>query len=251
MHPVYLLEDNPSQLQAIKAIMEDYLLFHYQHFYLAKASSDPEDIAACFHDQAKQPGLYFLDIEIDGQAEGLTLAQEIKRLDPYGRIVFITAHPNYAPLTLQNHLEPLGYIHKDDLDSLRSEIFTCFKLFYQRLYPGQETNQPQLQLKSGSKTYLIELKDLLSIQTTQKPHILEFTTRSSTLQSYGALKDFDQLPGFFRLSQSALVNLDWIDQVSPLKRRVTLNNGQVFPFSRKYKAALNQALAERETASNS
>ncbi|KAA9301198.1 MULTISPECIES: LytTR family DNA-binding domain-containing protein [Aerococcus] len=251
MHPVYLLEDNPSQLQAIKAIMEDYLLFHDQHFYLAKASSAPKDIAACFHDQAKQPGLYFLDIEIDGQAEGLTLAQEIKRLDPYGRIVFITAHPNYAPLTLKNHLEPLGYIHKDSLDKLRSEIFTCFKLFYQRLYPDQETNQPHLQLKSGSKTYLIELKDLLSIQTTQKPHILEFTTRSSTLQSYGALKDFDQLPGFFRLSQSALVNLDWIDQVSPLKRRVTLSNGQVFPFSRKYKAALNQALTERETASNS
>lgn len=250
MHPVYLLEDNPGQLQAITGIIEDYILFHNKSFYLAKASSEPEEIAAAFSDQPKQPGLYFFDIEIKGQAEGLSLAQEIKRLDPYGRIAFITAHSSYTPLTLQQHLEPLAYIHKADFDSLRQEIITCFELFYQRLYPGQETKQASLQIKAGSQTYLVDLQDLYSIQTTQKPHILEFTTRSSTLQSYGALKDFDQLPGFFRLSQSALVNLDHIDQVSPLTRRLTLSNGQVFAFSRKYKAALNQALAEREKQSD-
>ncbi|WP_195852625.1 LytR/AlgR family response regulator transcription factor [Aerococcus sanguinicola] len=250
MHPVYLLEDNPSQLQAITGIIEDYILFHDASFYLAKASSDPQAIVAAFPDQPSQPGLYFLDIEIEGQAEGLALAQEIKHLDPFGRVAFITAHPSYAPLTLKHHLEPLAYIHKEDFDSLRQEIIICFELFYQRLYPGQETKTPNIQIKSGSQTYLVDPKDLFSIQTTQKPHILEFTTRSSTLQSYGALKDFDQLPGFFRLSQSALVNLDLVDQVAPLKRRVTLSNGQVFSFSRKYRASLNQALAERKARSD-
>ncbi|KAA9301192.1 MULTISPECIES: LytTR family DNA-binding domain-containing protein [Aerococcus] len=233
MHPVYLLEDNPNHRKDIQAILEDYILFHDDQFYLANTSSVPKNILALIQDKPRQTGLYFLDIEIKGEASGLELADQIKHFDPSGRIVFITSHPSYAPLTLAHYLEPLAYIPKQDSERLRQEIFTCFNLFYQRLYPDHtSSNQSNLYIKSGPKTYQLALADICSIQTTRTPHIIEFSTLTQSIQSYAALKDFEDLEDFFKLSRSILVNLNQIDQVDSRKRQVKLFNGQSLSFAR-------------------
>jgi len=43
-------------------------------------------------------GLYFLDIELNSKHNGVEVASTIRTFDPRGYIVFVTAHPRYAPM---------------------------------------------------------------------------------------------------------------------------------------------------------
>ncbi|MCF2717523.1 response regulator [Paenibacillus sp. UKAQ_18] len=67
-----------------------------------------------FESKACANNLYFLDIEISGcQMKGLEVAQEIRKYDMYGHIVFVTTHGHLSPLTFQYKVAALDFIIKD------------------------------------------------------------------------------------------------------------------------------------------
>ena len=63
-------------------------------------------------------GIYFLDIDLKTDMTGLTLAQEIRKYDPRGFIIFITTHSEMSYMTFIYKLEALDFILKDDPEEL-------------------------------------------------------------------------------------------------------------------------------------
>lgn len=94
----------------------------------ALAEALPNETAKCFYeskealDYAKHSkvDVAFLDIEMDN-INGLSLANELKKLNPDTNIIFVTGHSSYMEYAFIQHVS--GYIKKPvQVERIRSEI---------------------------------------------------------------------------------------------------------------------------------
>ncbi|MFX3799847.1 DNA-binding response regulator, partial [Streptococcus suis] len=54
--------------------------------------------------------LFFLDIEIkEDELKGLQVAKQIRDIDPYASIVFVTTHSEFMPLSFRYQVSALDY----------------------------------------------------------------------------------------------------------------------------------------------
>lgn len=74
---------------------------------------------------AENTGLFFLDIDLKSDMNGLTLAQRIRQIQPRCFIVFITSHSEMSFLTFQYKAEALDFIVKDTTEHIKSKIHEC------------------------------------------------------------------------------------------------------------------------------
>lgn len=91
MLSVYICEDEIPQLDFIQKSIQRSILIHNLDLTITAASSNPYDILNAARSSV-QTGIYFLDIVLNSDMDGLTLAQEIRKIDSRGFIVFITSH---------------------------------------------------------------------------------------------------------------------------------------------------------------
>lgn len=109
MLPIYICEDNSVQLSYFEKIINNYLLMEELDMEIVCATTSPEEILKVqsrFHGI----GLYFLDIELNSDMDGFGLAEEIRKKDPRGYIVFITTHSELSYLSFERHVEAMDYI---------------------------------------------------------------------------------------------------------------------------------------------
>ena len=109
---IYLCEDDKRQLARWISIIEKYLLMNSTESLLYCTSSTPEDLLKV-RSHSNITGLYFLDIDLRAEKNGIELAEEIRKYDPRGYIVFVTTHSEMAYLTFQYKVEAMDFIIKD------------------------------------------------------------------------------------------------------------------------------------------
>ena len=74
---------------------------------------------------SKNTGLFFLDIDLKSNMNGLALAQRIRQIQPRCFIVFITSHSEMSFLTFQYKVEALDFIIKDTTEHIKTKIREC------------------------------------------------------------------------------------------------------------------------------
>ena len=125
MLSVFICEDEARHQKILTHCIQTHIENKKLDIEFALCTHNPQ--ALLTHIEAhKTKGLYFLDIELEREENGLALAQAIRQHDPRGFIVFVTSHPRYMPLTLQYKVEPLAYISKTE-KNLCQEIGTCIE----------------------------------------------------------------------------------------------------------------------------
>lgn len=97
---------------------------------------------------SQNTGVYFLDIDLNCDMNGMKLAQEIRRFDPRCFIIFITAHSELSYMTFQYRVEAMDFVLKDDPAVAKVKIREC-------LLHAQERHT--LQTNKVRKTYTIEI----------------------------------------------------------------------------------------------
>ncbi|MCJ0602147.1 response regulator, partial [Enterococcus cecorum] len=115
---VFVLEDNLMQRQRLVRIIEAYAQqkkMNIEVLDTAKVSELIQNIESESFDQ-----LYFLDIDIKNESKkGLEIAQEIRKLDNRGTIVFVTTHSEFAPITYKYKVSALDFIDKSDPEMIQ------------------------------------------------------------------------------------------------------------------------------------
>lgn len=101
---VYVCEDNPKQLKSIETIINDFIIIHNLDMQITLATTKPDELLRNVSD-SPQTGMYFLDVDLKSNMNGLTLAKEIRKYDPRGFIVFITTHAELTYLTFYTKLK--------------------------------------------------------------------------------------------------------------------------------------------------
>jgi two-component system LytT family response regulator len=186
-----------------------------------------------------QPDIVFLDIQMpDGTGFDVLNSIETKRFE----VIFITAYQEYAIKAIK--FSALDYILKPiDAEELHSAILTAidsvdFKkedLQYEALENNiQPGNRRKLVLKTQECVYIVDLMEIIRCEA-DKNYTFFFLNNGKKILVSRTLKDFETMLngyGFFRIQQSHLINLDYLDRYDKHQGgAIIMKDGSALPLS--------------------
>lgn len=240
MLPIYICEDFKPHLQQIEKIVNAVICMQELDARIELTCSSPEDLLSHLHSYA-DTGLYFLDIELKHELNGLALANEIRKYDSRGFIIFITSHNEMAPLTFRYQVEAMDYIVKGSPDfSSRIEKGVLHAL--ERYGSSGNHFHHVLSLKVGRTHYNVPLNEIVCLQVTNKPHQLLVHTLTGHMNLRGNLYEYEaQLSSnFIRCHKSYVINKNYIATLDTDNRCIHMTTGLVIPYSARAAAHLLQ-----------
>ncbi len=113
MLDIFVCEDNAVQRQAIVQTIQNIVLIEELDMQLVLDTEDPHVLLVKLK-ASRNTGIYFLDIDLGSNMNGMKLAQQIRYFDPRGFIIFITAHSELSYMTFQYRVEAMDFILKDN-----------------------------------------------------------------------------------------------------------------------------------------
>jgi len=164
--------------------------------------------------------LIFMDINL-GDVEGTTVAAMAKKAQPNVEIVFATAYNNYAEKAFD--IDALNYILKP-FESKKIEQ-TIQRYMKKRAVEnnGKEVGREEekaaiskISINSDKKMILVDISDIVYIETGKRACIVHTKTKSYTAAS--SMNSFEERlkeNGFFRIHKSFLINLKYVIEIYP------------------------------------
>ena len=167
--------------------------------------------------------LYILDIHLSTEMNGIRLAQEIRRFDSQGDLIFITTDGEQMPLAFRLQLKALDYIVKDQEDNLKEAFSRCIE----KVLKLEATQQRYFVIETSGSFYRYPFHDIMFICTNGKKGILEMHTRSSLDEFRGTLKQIlISYPDLLQIHQGILVNSRNVIKIDERNRILTMSNGE-------------------------
>ncbi len=186
--------------------------------------------------------IYFLDIELKGEnRKGLEIAQEIRRQDTEGLIVFVTTHAELAPISYRYLVSALSFIDKGWPEEEQAAVVRDCVRRYDKLNTSAvirddfvvDTEQASVRIPYSQLVYI----------ATDGPHRLMAVTANRIVHYYGTLKEAETLDGrLLRCHQSYLVNEQQIAEYDIENRELVLETGHRVPVSRRMQRFVRQCV---------
>ncbi|MBR6404373.1 MAG: response regulator transcription factor [Eubacterium sp.] len=225
---IYLCEDNDKQREIISNHIQNTVLIEDADLNFVKATADPHEIISLIENHS-ETGLYFLDIDLNSDINGLTLAKEIRKYDSRGFIVFVTTHSEMSYMTFTYKVEAMDFIVKDNQSDMGNRIRKCILDAYSRYASSNNNTDLNYVIKLSDKEYCIPYDDIIYFESSLNPHKVIVHTVSSTLEFQGKLKDIAAtLDGrFSQCHRSYLINKNHISEIDIKERTIQMSNNDV------------------------
>lgn len=226
MLKIYICEDIEVQRDRIQQVIENIVLMEDLDMELSCVSEAPHQILKKVK-ETEEVGLYFLDIELGADMTGLTLAQEIRKYDPRGFIIFITTHSEMSYMTFIYKLEALDFILKDNPEELGKRVYECILKANQRFASANNKVHANFSVKVNEKVFTVDYDDILFFETSANVHKIILHCKNRQMEFLGKIKEIEkQVDGrFYRCHRSFLVNRDNIREIDFQKRVIYMVNG--------------------------
>ena len=167
---IYLCDDDRAVRRRIQEALERKIFVEDWDMEVVCSADSPGPLLEALAERGPRRGVYFLDVELqDGDWDGFRLGQEIRRLDPHGTLVYITAYGELACRTFQYHLEAFDYIVKDP-EGLEEAVCRCLEAVHARFQVERRDPEEVLTLREGDRVRHIPLKEILFFETAPAPH---------------------------------------------------------------------------------
>lgn len=243
MFSIYICEDDEKQLADLKKAIENHLSMLDSDISLTCATTLPSELLGAIK-SSNATGLYFLDIELGADLNGLDLAKEIRRCDPRAYIVFITAHNDMSGLTYEYQVEAMDFISKDNQKKMIERVCKCIATASENYKSLLIRNHSALLVKIEKANIVIDQKDILLIESSTLAHRIIVHQTTGILRVSGSLKEYETTlnKDFFRCSQSAIVNLAHVDEYQPKDGKIIMDNRKAVFVSQRSKANFKKAL---------
>ena len=229
---IFILEDDIMQAQQMKRLVEELCEKHRLPYDFIEVTSKHEEIIEKIPLTTYIP-IYFLDIEIRGEErKGLQVAQEIRKYDSQGIIVFVTTHANFAPISYQYMVSALTFIDKGLPYEERYQLFEQSLLHYQ-VRNAVTIPTDDFVVENTHTTVRVPFETVAYIMT-DVPHRLALVTTDRLISFYGTLKEIEVLDDrLLRCHQSYIVNTTQISAYDATEKMLILKSGKRIPVSRR------------------
>lgn len=233
MMRVVICDDEPYYQEAIQNAVSDWAKMKGYSDITCLCFSSTEDLIEQW-ENGLGIDLLFLDIQIPGEMDGMSVARKIRYTDMSLSIVFVT---NYVSYVFEGYtVNALRFLTKP---IQRESIFNCLdvadrhRLILKRDSILIDSRNGQLALHFAEIVYIEAKSHYLSIR-------LSYTDICPEIRS--RIDDFvSELPQqlFYKCHRSYIVNLMHIRSYT--RKNVTMSNGDALPIAQPHLSGLNEA----------
>lgn len=227
MLSVFICEDDEAQRSKIEMMIRNYIMIEEFDMELTLSTDNPYDIINYLDSHMNTRGVYFLDVDLGCDIDGIQLGSYIREKDIDGKIIFITTHSELLVLTFTYRVEALDYIVKDDTDSVSERVYEALKQSQKHYQSSSTPEKNRITLKIGNQIRVFSLEDIMFIETSPTPHKLTLHLTNSVIDFYGKINEMEALaPVLFRTHKSYVLNVQNIKTIDKTNREITMINGE-------------------------
>jgi len=213
-------------------------------------AANADEAEAAVHED--NPDLLLLDVQMPGDS-GFDL---LERLDAVPHVVFVTAYDEYAIRAFE--VNALDYLVKPVEPERLEEAIETVQARAAEDRPqavGAEDEEPrapltaedQVFVKDGERCWFVQLADVRLFEAAGNYTRLYFDGEEPLIhRSLSYLEDRLDPDRFFRASRQHILNLRWVDDVTPWakdKLKATLEDGTEVELSRRRSRAFREQLS--------
>ncbi|NLM67951.1 MAG: response regulator transcription factor [Enterococcus sp.] len=232
MLSIIICEDDSKQLQRMEQVITNYVMIEDLDAQLVLATKNPEEVLEYVTSNSVGPRLYFLDVDLQHELTGITLASEIRKVDDIGKIVFVTTHGELSYLTFTYKVEAMDYILKERAEDVEHRIRECIDLAIKRYLSEGSKETRKFTLTLGDSIRTFPLNDILFFESGLSPHKIVLHTKNRQIDFYGSIKNLENIEdGLFRCHKSFVVNINKVKEVNKTNRILILENDIEIPIA--------------------
>lgn len=244
MIDVYICEDNQKQLNLFTKYVSDAIMIEALDMQIVQSTADPHIILKEII-TAENTGVFFLDIDLKSDIDGLALAQRIRQVQPRCFIIFITSHSEMSFLTFQYKVEALDFIIKDTTDHVKAKIHECLLNVHEKYTSLNNNITKTFIINHTDKCITVDYDDILFFETSSNIHKIILHAKKRTIEFNGQLKEIERQLDyrFYRCHRSYILNKDNIAEVDFSNSIVYMKNGETCPVSVRLKKGLKKLIS--------
>ncbi len=239
MLDIYICEDDKTQLDLFSNYISNTILIEDFDMRLALSTQDYHELLELFS-PSENIGVFFLDIDLKSDIDGLKLAQRIRKLQPRCFIIFITSHVECGMETFRYKVEALDFICKGNPDEVRTRIKECLYNIDEKIQSAPHS----FHFNIGERHVSIPFDEIVCFQTSDNSHKVTVYTMNRSSEFFGTLKEIETHldKRFYRCHRSCIVNKDFVDTVDYDLFTIHMKNGGECPISFRLKGGLKRLL---------
>ena len=239
MLDIFVCEDNAAQRRTVVNIIQNTVLIEELDMQLTLDTADPYMLLEKVK-TSQNTGIYFLDIDLNSNMNGMKLAQQIRLYDPRGFIIFITAHSELSYMTFQYRVEAMDFVLKDNPAEAKVKLRECLLNAMERHTLQTNKTHKVYTLEIGGRKISVDYEDILFFETSSNIHKVILHAKDRQIEFPGTIKELaSALSGdFVRCHQSFLINKKNIKEIDAKNRIIHFINGETCLMSTRMMKAL-------------
>ena len=227
MLDIFVCEDNAPQRRSVVQIIQNAVLIEELDMKLVLDTGDPYTLLEKVK-TSQNTGIYFLDIDLNSDMNGMKLAQQIRLFDPRGFIVFITAHSELSYMTFQYRVEAMDFVLKDNPAEMKVKLRECLLKAMERYTLQTNKTHKVYTIEAGGRKISVDYDDILFFETSGNIHKVVLHAKDRQIEFSSSLKDLTSTldNNFVRCHRSFLVNKKKIKEIDAKNRIIHFSNGE-------------------------
>ena len=178
----------------------------------------------------------FLDIQMTG-LDGIATAKTLRKMGCFAEIIFLSAYKQYVFESFEVH--PFHYLLKD---IIKPNYFET--VFFKALEKYKQRRDHFYSFRTSDSFVHLDIAHILFIEVYQK--MITIHCQDQVYRFRGTISKLcnEFIPhGFLKLSQSCLINYDYLDFIK--EGTAYLSTGEALPISRRYRKDVNTEINSR------
>jgi len=239
MLSIFICEDDKAQRKSLEYTVVQHVLDKELNMKLVLSTHNPLAILKYLEENPEVKGLYFLDVDLGHEMNGITLGAKIRELDDLGKIVFVTTHEELAYMAFKYKVEAMDYIIKDELGKVFRRVEECVEIAYQRHVNDRNPNKEIYTVKIKDRVLTYPYEEIMFIKASEIPHMLTLHLKNAQLEYYGRLIEVEKaIPSFYRCHKSVIANPKNIRDINKFMKEAEFINEEKCPVSRRHMKGL-------------
>lgn len=229
---VHICEDNKEQRERVKTLLEKIILIENLDMEVGIVSENPEDMLKAIK-QETVTGIFFLDIDLQSQLNGMDLARKIREYQPRCFIVFVTTHSEMSYMTFSYKVEAMDFIIKDNYDDMENRIHQCLLHAEEMRQHASQESSESFFIKSVGKVQEVPYDDILFFEVSSNCHKVILHGKNQMVEFQGKLKDIKEEldERFYQCHRSYILNKKNIKEIKEDERVIVMAGGDSCPMS--------------------
>lgn len=227
MLDVFICEDQESQRRKLESMIERYILIEELEMKLTLSTDDPMELLQYLEEHPTTVGVYFLDVDLGAEINGIQLGSKIRNLCVDGKIIFITTHSELLPLTFKYKVEAMDYILKDKPKEIQIRVQEALDQAQRHYTSENKISDQRIRIEVGNQVRLFDPDEVLFFETSSNSHKLILHLINGSLEFYGKLTEVEELSdAFLRVHRSFVVNQKNITHIDRKNHLISFINGE-------------------------